>query len=82
MMTAPIIYSMVQQSVIVRTCITQLKQEVYRRGYEWEKAYEALCNNCGKKHTAPATECIRCGSTDLKVPDVKQLEYAEKFLEG
>ena len=33
MMTAPIIYSMVQQSVIVRTCITQLKQEVYRRGY-------------------------------------------------
>ncbi len=82
MMTAPIIYSMVQQSVIVRTCITQLKQEVYRRGYEWEKAYEALCRNCGKKHTTPATECIRCGSTDLKVPDVKQLEYAEKFLEG
>ena len=48
MMTAPIIYSMVQQSVIVRTCITQLKQEVYRRGYEWEKAYEALCRKCGK----------------------------------
>ena len=47
MMTAPIIYSMVQQSVIVRTCITQLKQEIFRRGYVWEKSYEALCNNCG-----------------------------------
>lgn len=82
MMTAPIIYSMVQQSVIVRTCITQLKQEVYRRGYVWEKAFEARCNNCGKEHQRPVQECSRCGSTDLKIPDVKQLQYAEKFLEG
>ena len=82
MMTAPIIYSMVQQSVIVRTCITQLKQEVYRRGYVWEKAFEARCNNCGKEHARPVQECSRCGSTDLKIPDAKQLQYAEKFLEG
>ena len=27
-------------------------------------------------------ECSRCGSEDLRTPDVKQLEYAEKFLEG
>ena len=82
MMTAPIIYSMVQQSVIVRTCITQLKQEVYRRGYTWEKAFEARCNNCGKEHNRPVQECSRCGSTDLRTPDMKQLQYAEKFLEG
>ena len=82
MMTAPIIYSMVQQSVIVRTCITQLKQEVYRRGYVWEKAFEAICNNCQKKHKRPVQECSRCQSTDLRIPDVKQLEFAEKFLEG
>ena len=81
MMTAPIIYSMVQQSVIVRTCITQLKQEIFRRGYVWEKAYEALCQNCGKKHKKPVTECSRCGSEDLRVPDPKQLEYIEKFLD-
>jgi uncharacterized OB-fold protein len=81
MMTAPIIYSMVQQSVIVRTCITQLKQEIFRRGYVWEKSYEALCKNCGKKHQKPVTECSRCGSTELRVPDPKQLEYIEKFLD-
>tara|TARA_R110000803_G_scaffold86474_4_gene152906 strand:+ start:4059 stop:5702 length:1644 start_codon:yes stop_codon:yes gene_type:complete len=82
MMTAPIIYSMVQQSVIVRTCITQLKQEVYRRGYVWEKAFEAICNNCDKKHKRPVQQCSRCESDDLRVPDVKQLQFAEKFLEG
>lgn len=81
-MTAPLIYHLVNQSVIARTCITQLKQEVFRRGYYWEKAYEALCNDCGKEHKRPVQECSRCGSTNLKVPDVKQLEYAEKFIEG
>ena len=82
MMTAPLIYHLINQSVIARTCITQLKQEIFRRGYLWEKAYEAKCNNCGKIHQRPVAECSRCGSTDLKTPDVKQLEYAEKFIEG
>ncbi len=81
-MTAPIIYSIVQQSVIVRTCITQLKQEVFRRGYMWEKAYEARCKDCGKEHQRPVIECARCQSTQLDKPDPKQLEYAEKFIEG
>lgn len=81
MMTAPIIYSMVQQSVIVRTCVTQLKQEIFRRGYVWEKSYEALCKSCGKKHQKPVMECSRCGSTELRLPDPKQLEYIEKFLD-
>ena len=81
-MTAPIIYSIVQQSVIVRTCITQLKQEVFRRGYLWEKAYEARCRDCGKEHQRPVQECARCESTQLDKPDPKQLEYAEKFMDG
>ena len=82
MMTAPMIYNVVSQSVIVRTCITQLKQEIFRRGYVWEKAYESRCNNCQKTHQRPVTECARCGSTNLSLPNPKQLEYAEKFLEG
>lgn len=82
MMTGPIIYNIVNQSVIARTCITQLKQEVFRRGYVWEKSYEASCNACGKKHKRPVQECSRCQSPDLKIPDIKQLEYAEKFIEG
>ena len=82
MMSGPIIYNIVNQSVIARTCITQLKQEVFRRGYIWEKAYEARCNSCGKEHKRPVLECSRCKSTDLNKPDVKQLEYAEKFIEG
>jgi uncharacterized OB-fold protein len=82
MMTGPLLYNIMNQSVIGRTCITQLKQEVFRRGYLWEKSYEARCKDCGKEHKRPVQECSRCKSTNLKVPDVKQLEYAEKFIEG
>ena len=82
LLNGPLIYNIVQNSVIVRTCLTQLKQEVFRRGYIWEKAYEARCEDCGKTHDRAVLECARCESTNLKVPDLKQLEYAEKFLEG
>ena len=82
MMTAPLIYHLINQSVIGRTCITQLKQEIFRRGYVWEKAFEAICEECGKEHKRPVNECSRCKSTSLKKPDVSQLEYAEKFIEG
>ena len=51
MMTGPLLYNIMNQSVIGRTCTTQLKQEVFRRGYVWEKAYEARCNDCGKQCT-------------------------------
>jgi len=82
MMTAPFIYRIVEQSVIVRTCISNIKQEVFRRGYYWEEAFTMQCKTCGKKHSNPVTECMRCGSTELRKPDPKQLEYAEKFLDG
>jgi hypothetical protein len=81
MMTAPLVYSIVQQSVIVRTCITQLKQEVFRRGYVWEKAFESKCKACQKTHKRPVQECARCGSLELERPDPKQLEFAERFID-
>ena len=39
MITAPIVYHMGSQSVILRTCITQLKNEIFRKGYTWEQKF-------------------------------------------
>ena len=80
-MTAPVIYHMAQQSVIVRTCTTQLKQEVFRRGYLWKEAFTKQCVSCGKKHERAVEQCVECGSTNLRNPDPKQLQYAKKFME-
>ena len=82
LLTSPIIYHIVQQSTIVRTCITQLKQEIFRRGYTWEEKFVVKCQDCGKEHSSPVNQCSDCNSTNLKKPDPKQLEYAKKFLDG
>ena len=82
MLTAPVIYHIANQSVIVRTCVTQLKNEIFRRGYYWEEKFVLKCNSCGKEHKAPTTECVECGSTDLSKPDTNQLKYASSFMDG
>jgi hypothetical protein len=82
LLTSPIIYHIVQQSTIVRTCITQLKQEIFRRGYTWEEKFVVKCQDCGKEHASPVKQCSECNSTNLKKPDPNQLQYAKKFLDG
>lgn len=82
LLTSPIIYHIVQQSTIVRTCITQLKQEIFRRGYTWEEKFVVKCQDCGNEHASPVKQCSECNSTNLKKPDPNQLEYAKKFLDG
>ena len=39
LLTSPIIYHLASNSTVVRTCTTQLKQEVFRRGYTWEEKF-------------------------------------------
>jgi hypothetical protein len=82
MITTPILYHVAQQSVIVRTCTTQLKNEIFRRGYRWEGRFDEKCQDCGKKHQSPVDECIDCNSPNLVKPDKGQLKYAHKFLEN
>jgi len=82
MMTSPVLYHVAQQSVIVRTCTNQLKNEIFRRGYKWEEEFIAKCKDCGKKHQSPVASCADCNSQNLQKPDPNQLKYADKFLNG
>jgi len=81
-MTAPVIYHIASQSVILRTCTTQLKNEVFRRGITWDKAFEHKCQSCDYEHQKPVKECAECGSQDLNTPDKEQLEYAKSLLQN
>ena len=82
MITTPILYHVAQQSVIVRTCTTQLKNEIFRRGYHWEENFVLKCKDCGTKHQSPVEQCKDCGSMNLVKPDKNQLKYATKFLDA
>jgi len=78
-MTAPLLYHVASQSVILRTCIAQLKNEVFRRGYIWEPKFDTKCVDCGKEHARPVEQCVSCDSINLRKPDETQLSYAKKL---
>ena len=79
-MSTPIIYHIASSSVILRTCITQLKNEVFRRGVLLERKFAVKCEDCGHEHEKPAVKCSECESTNLRKPDFKQKKYAQSLL--
>ena len=79
-MSTPIIYHIASSSVILRTCITQLKNEVFRRGVLLERKFAVKCEDCGHEHEKPAVKCAECESTNLRKPDFKQKKYAQSLL--
>jgi len=80
MMTGPIVYHVADSSVILRTCITQLKNEIFRRGYEWKSKFSVKCVDCGKEHEQTVDRCSECHSTNLRKPDKNQKMYANKLV--
>ena len=78
----PVLYDVANQSTIVRTCLTQLKTEIFRRGYEWKKSFYKICEKCETKHEKETEVCRNCGDTRLRLPSNDQKIYAEKFFEG
>tara|TARA_R110002020_G_scaffold64632_3_gene171464 strand:+ start:3766 stop:5388 length:1623 start_codon:yes stop_codon:yes gene_type:complete len=81
-MMGPVLYQVANQSAIVRTCITQLKTEIFRRGYVWEKAFYKKCAECNSTFDKDVEQCANCESTNLVKASMKQKDYAEKFFEG
>ena len=41
--TIPALYSVSNENLILRTVLTTLQQEIFRRGYFWEKKFHKKC---------------------------------------
>ena len=72
----PALYATVQESIILRTTINTLCQEIFRRGYYWEKKFHKKCNNCGEEYQHDTVDnCRICGNEDFDSPDADQIIY-------
>jgi len=78
----PVLYDVAKQSTIVRTCTTQLKTEIFRRGFKWEKAFFQKCASCSQTFEKNVDVCPHCNSTDFITPSNEQKAYADKFFDG
>jgi len=72
----PALYATVQESIILRTTINTLCQEIFRRGYYWEKKFHKKCTNCGEEYQHDTVnDCRICGNEDFDSPDADQIIY-------
>ena len=77
----PALYATVQESIILRTTINTLCQEIFRRGYYWEKKYHKKCTNCEEEYQHDTvSECRICGNEEFDSPEADQIMYPRWLL--
>ena len=78
--TIPALYAVARENLILRTVLTTLQQEIFRRGYYWEKKFHKKCVECDKEFQHDVDTCVECGG-DVRDPDPEQLVYPRWLLE-
>ena len=79
--TIPALYAVANENLILRTVLSTLQQEIFRRGYYWEKKFNKKCQACDAEFQHDISECKDCGSTDMVEPDPNQLVYPRWLLD-
>lgn len=77
--TLPALYAVTQENLVLRTIISKLGQEMFRRGYYWEKKFQFICTSCGEEHSDNVESCKLCDSP-VRQPDVEQMIYPKWML--
>ena len=79
--TIPALYAVSHENLILRTVISKLQQEIFRRGYYWEKKFQKKCDACDEEYHYDLDECDFCGGP-VRGPDPTQTTYAKWLLKG
>jgi len=77
--TLPALYAVAQENLVLRTIISKLTQEMFRRGYYWEKKFQFCCVSCGEEYSDSVDACKLCDSP-VREPDVEQMLYPKWLL--
>ena len=79
--TIPALYAVSNENLILRTALTTLQQEIFRRGYYWEKKFHKKCMDCDAEYQHDLEICKQCGNENLAEPNVDQLVYPRWLIE-
>ena len=77
--TLPALYAVSHENLILRTVISKLQQEIFRRGYYWEKRFRFLCETCGEDFHHDVDLCPTCGD-EVREPEPNELVYPRWLL--
>ncbi len=79
------LYVIALNNADIRTATTHLRNEIFRRGIEWEPAFEFRCGECGEDYSTKKArdmqfKCRKDGG-HLRGPDRAEIAQFERFLE-
>jgi len=77
--TIPALYAVSNESLILRTVLAKLRQEMFRRGYYWEKKFARKCTVCEEEYQSEVDVCAECGG-EVRKPDFDELTYSKWLL--
>ena len=77
--TLPALYAVSRENLILRTVLSKLSQEVFRRGYYWEKSFEKKCVDCGEEYQHSVDFCKLCDG-EVRGPDAQEIIYPKWLL--
>ena len=77
--TIPALYAVSNESLILRTVLAKLRQEMFRRGYYWEKKFARKCTVCDEEYQSEVESCAECGGS-VRKPDIDELTYPKWLL--
>lgn len=77
--TLPALFAVSHESLILRTVLSKLRQEMFRRGFYWEKRFTVKCVECDEEYQQEMDECKECGGA-VRKPDPDELTYAKWLL--
>tara|TARA_R100000149_G_C5878185_1_gene142367 strand:- start:930 stop:2705 length:1776 start_codon:yes stop_codon:yes gene_type:complete len=77
--TLPALFAVSNESLILRTVLSKLRQEMFRRGFYWEKRFTVKCTACDEEYQQEMEACKECGGT-VRKPDPDELTYAKWLL--
>jgi hypothetical protein len=78
--TIPALYAVANENLILRTVLSTLQQEIFRRGYRWEKQFHKKCVACDKEHQHDVEVCTECNG-EVRDPEPDQLVYPRWLLD-
>jgi len=78
--TIPALYAVANENLILRTVLSTLQQEIFRRGYYWEKKFHKKCITCDKEYQHDVETCDECGG-DVRDPNPNELVYPRWLIE-
>ena len=76
------IYLICKMSSVMTTITVNLKNEIFRRGLIWRPLFVFRCEDCDFDMQHEEDECPKCGSRNLRKPDMSQLDLLDAMIDN